>query len=269
MVLQAELEVSSCDLIGLCTNKVLDQLTHFNVLQFVLLCELSGMIRLATPRGSHQQNARWAPWALGAGQLQYTHDLLKDDALGTVAVELHDLPLASLFDSLDLKAILSQSILSNVVDVFLLEIDNLILTLQVPLDLIHRDVLNNVQHYELVRDDPHLLQCDCLQTGSREALYDPRAGLLFLLELLNLQLHELDDDLVADVRVGLPRLDYLLAEFRLLLDLLPQEVTHGDALERVLPLFREIFTKRQGNFLALAPGWANDYKAFRYKSKVL
>ena len=87
------------------------------------------MIGLSTPWGSHQENARGAPWALRAGQLQNAHYLLKDDTLRTVAVELHDLPLAGLFHSLDLKAILGKSILSNVFDIFLLEIDDLIFTL--------------------------------------------------------------------------------------------------------------------------------------------
>ena len=47
-------------------------------------------------------------------------------------------------------------------------------------------------------------------------------------------LEEVDDDLVLNVGVGLSRLDDLLAELGLLLDLLPQEVTDGDANEGVL-----------------------------------
>ena len=121
--------------------------------------------------------------------------------------------LASLLDSLDLKTVLSEGILRELLDIVFLELYDLIFALEVPLDLLDAHVPLDLEQDELVRDDSHLLECDSLQACAGESLDDPaRASMAVPLKLLDLHLDQLDHDLVLDIAVGLPRFDDLLSE---------------------------------------------------------
>ena len=61
-----------------------------------------------------------------------------------------------------LQSVFSESILRALIDLVLPELNDLILALEVPLDLVHADVLSDVQHDELIWDYVHLLQSDGL-----------------------------------------------------------------------------------------------------------
>ena len=47
-------------------------------------------------------------------------------------------------------------------NVLLLELNDLIVTLEVPLNFVNRDVLCDIEKDEFIRDDTHLLQSDRL-----------------------------------------------------------------------------------------------------------
>ena len=77
---------------------------NLHILQLVLVSEAFRMICFSTARWPHQQDPWWAARALRPVQLKYADYLLKDDALGSVPIELYDLPLASLLHSLNLTS---------------------------------------------------------------------------------------------------------------------------------------------------------------------
>ena len=95
------------------------------------------MISLSTSRGSHQQHTGWLAWALRSVKLEDAYDLFQYNALRAVTIELHDLSLACLFHTLDLKSVLGQRIYRELIDVFLLELDNFILALKISLNLVN------------------------------------------------------------------------------------------------------------------------------------
>ncbi len=161
---------------------------NFNILQLVFGCKLLGVLGLAAAWGSHKKNARGAARALRAGQLQDAHDLFKNNALGAVAVKLDDLAVASLLDPLDLKAVLGERILSELLYLLFLELNDFIFALEVPLHFINAHILSDVEKNELVRDNIHFLKRDRLKTGAREPLDDPAAAGLFVLHLLDVML---------------------------------------------------------------------------------
>jgi hypothetical protein len=120
-----------------------------------------------------------------------------------------------------LQSVFSEGIFGELIYIVFLELYDLILALEVPLDLIDADVLCNVKHDELVGHYAQLLQGYRLEASAWEALDDP-AAVGLLLELFNLELHQVNHNLVLNIRVGLARLHDLLAEFGLLLDLFPE-----------------------------------------------
>ena len=81
-----------------------------------------------------------------------------------------------------------------------------------------------IQKDELVWDDAHFLEGDGLRLRPGEALDNPT--LLSLLHLLNLLLHELDDDLILHIAVCFKRLlDVLTVLLVFLRDLTSDQVT--------------------------------------------
>jgi len=68
------------------------------------------------------------------------------------------------------------------------------------LDSGERELLADVQHDELVRDDAHLLQRQGLHFGPGEALNDP--ALLRVLTGIDFLLNQVDNDLVVDYRTS-------------------------------------------------------------------
>ena len=72
-----------------------------------------------------------------------------------------------------MKSIFGEGVYGELIDVFLLELYDLVLALQVSLDLIDGHILCDVKHDEFVRYHAHLLQSDGLQSGARESLNDP------------------------------------------------------------------------------------------------
>ena len=102
-----------------------------------------------------------------------------------------------------LQSIFSESILRALIDLVLPELNDLILALQVPLDLVDADVLSDVQHDEFIWDYVHLLQGDCLETSAREALNDPASTWLLFFHLVKVVLEEINNDLIFHIRVHL------------------------------------------------------------------
>ena len=88
--------------IRLVSNIVFDEFINFNVLKFVFLGKLLGMISFSTAWRAHKQHARWSSGSLGSCQLQDANYLLKDNALGTVSIELNNLSLACSLHTFDL-----------------------------------------------------------------------------------------------------------------------------------------------------------------------
>ena len=99
--------------------------------------------------------------------------------------------------------------------------------------------------------------------GARETLDNP--ALLAGLHCFDLLAHELDDDFITNVTVGLQRLlDALTVLLILLRDLVAEKVTDGDALKVSLALVDEISLKTQGNSLMLAAWGSNKNDARSY-----
>ena len=103
-----------------------------------------------------------------------------------------------------LQSIFSESILRALIDLVLPELNDLILALEVPLDLVDADVLSDVQHDEFIWDYVHLLQGDSLETSAREALNDPASTWLLFFHLVKVVLEEINNDLILHIRVSLP-----------------------------------------------------------------
>ena len=103
-----------------------------------------------------------------------------------------------------LQSIFSESILRALIDLVLPELNDLILALQVPFDLVHADVLSDVQHDEFIWDYVHLLQGDGLKASARETLNDPACTWLLFFHLVKVVLEEINNDLIFHIRVGLP-----------------------------------------------------------------
>ncbi len=147
------------------------------------------MIGLSAAWRTHQQDTRGTARALGSVKFQDSHDLLENHPFRAVTIKLNDLSLAGLLDALNLKPIFSESILRELFNVILLELDDLILALEITLHLVDANILGNVEQDKFVRDDAHLLQSDGLKAGTGEAFNDPaRAAVIVFLELLNLHL---------------------------------------------------------------------------------
>ena len=116
-------------------------------------------------------------------------------------LKLRDLTLADLFDASNLEVVLGSCRLGE-----LLKADGVIWTLEeawgvwaavLDLEPVKSLLLRLAQHDELVWDDAHLLESNCLYLCHWEALYDP--ALLVLLHGFDLSPHKLDDDVVGDV----------------------------------------------------------------------
>ena len=103
-----------------------------------------------------------------------------------------------------LQSVFSESVLGALIDLVLAKLNDLILVLKVPLDLIYTDVLSDVQHDELIWDYVHLLQGDGLEASARETLNDPAGTWLLFFHLVKVVLEEVNNDLIFHVRVGLP-----------------------------------------------------------------
>lgn len=103
-----------------------------------------------------------------------------------------------------LQSIFSESILRAFIDLVLPELNDFILALEVPLDLVHADVLSDVQHDEFIWDNVHLLQGDGLKASAREALNDPASTWLLFFHLVKVVLEEVNNDLIFHIRVSLP-----------------------------------------------------------------
>lgn len=103
-----------------------------------------------------------------------------------------------------LQSVFSESVLRALVNLLLPELNDLILALEVPLNLVHANVLSDVQHDELIWDYVHLLQGDGLEASARETLNDPAGTWLLFFHLVKVVLEEVNNDLIFHVRVGLP-----------------------------------------------------------------
>lgn len=103
-----------------------------------------------------------------------------------------------------LQSIFSESILSAFIDLVLPELNDLILTLEVPLDLVHAYVLSDVKHDEFIWDNVHLLKGDGLKASARKALNDPASTWLLFFHLVKVVLEEVNNNLIFHIRVSLP-----------------------------------------------------------------
>ena len=103
-----------------------------------------------------------------------------------------------------LQSVFSESVLRAFIDLVLAELNDLVLALQVPLDLVHADILSDVQHDELIWTYVHLLQGDGLEASARETLNDPACTWLLFFHQVKVVLEEINNDLIFHVRVGLP-----------------------------------------------------------------
>ena len=103
-----------------------------------------------------------------------------------------------------LQPVFSESVLGALIDLVLAKLNDLILALKVPLDLVHANILSDVQHYELICDYVHLLQGDGLEASARETLNDPASTWLLFFHQVKVVLEEVNNDLIFHIRVGLP-----------------------------------------------------------------
>ena len=102
-----------------------------------------------------------------------------------------------------LQSILSDCILRAFIDLVLPELNDFVLALKVSLDLVHADVLSDVQHDEFIWDYVHLLQGDRLEASAWETLNDPAGTWLLFFHLVKVVLEEVNNDLILHIRVAL------------------------------------------------------------------
>ena len=171
-------------------------------------------------------NTWWAHqndlWRLSRGvavvQLKDSHHFFKRGELVFGTVKLSDATRELILDTLEVDLVLSQGVLSQH-----LVLSRAVLVPQFLLKFLEDQVVRAVEEEHLVRDHLHVLKSDGLQPGSREAFQNPAFPVFF--SFLYLPLDQIYDDLVTDVRVGLPALLDLGTVVRFLQDLVVKQVT--------------------------------------------
>lgn len=212
----------------------LDQLLHLNIHYLVFLGDAQGILLLLGARRAHQDDALRSAWCISILQLKDSVDLFDDTVGRVVALHFSDAALADVLHSTDLQVVLEDCIAGDPL-ALLIVLDSCqtrfrLIAAQVPHHRFEGRFVALVQHDELVRYNTHLLQGNSLRLRPREAFDDPT--LAHLLDLLNLLLHQFDDNLVAHVTVGFERLLDILTILLVFLGDLPRDqVSNGDALE--------------------------------------
>jgi len=183
-----------------------------------------------------------------------------------ISVHLRDLALANLFDALHLEIVLLGSGFGKLSQTSWVADSHASTAaiLQLLVKASQRDRVLLLQHNELVWDDTHLLESDCLDFSSRETFDDPTS--LFLFHELHLHFHKLDDDFILHVAVSLTGLLNLDTVVRMLGHLLVDEVTDRDAGHGVTLLLKMV-SQCQSNFLSLASWRPDEDDSAGYNSK--
>lgn len=139
------------------------------------------------------------------------------------------------------------------------------LSLNLVLEVLNDFSISLVEHDQLVRDNSHLKERQSLALRPWEA-FDNVIALLLLL-LFDGTFHNLDNDVIVDVGVGLSGFSYQFTRLSLLDNLVFDRVTEVDAfidgpfIDRI-----ELLYHAEGDFFRVSPRRSHNHISFRFSA---